>query len=140
MYYFAYGSNMLRERLEKRVDGVIDLGIGKLTGYKVVFNKKSKDGSGKANIYQDDRFSVLGVIYELSQSQLETLDIRELGYARHQIEAESDNGIIKAETYVAIPSEIDDNLKPTEDYLMFLIKGAKEHNLPSEYIDSLSSF
>jgi gamma-glutamylcyclotransferase len=48
--YFAFGSNMLLERIKKRVPSARALGIATLGGYALRFNKLSKDGSAKANI------------------------------------------------------------------------------------------
>ena len=48
--YFAFGSNMLLERIKKRVPSARVLGNATLGGYALRFNKLSKDGSGKANI------------------------------------------------------------------------------------------
>lgn len=143
MLYFAYGSNMLRSRLEnqrkdnKQIDRVIDRGIGILRGYKIKFNKQSIYGSGKTNLVKDGQSETLGVIYGLTDEQLKLLGEIEFGYKKSKIEVVLGNHIIPAVTYFAIPEKINDNLLPTKDYLDFLILGAEEHNFPIEYLEFL---
>ncbi len=52
-FYFAYGSNMKAERLEKRIQPVRKIGKAKLSGWRLKFDKASKDGSSKANLESD---------------------------------------------------------------------------------------
>jgi gamma-glutamylcyclotransferase len=52
MKYFAYGSNMLTERLRARVGGAAALSKVCVCGYRVRFHKRSDDGSGKCNIIE----------------------------------------------------------------------------------------
>lgn len=137
MLYFAYGSNMLRCRLEERVGLTVDHGTFKLKEYKIKFNKRSIDGSGKTNIIPDNKFEVLGVIYEISKEQLDKLDEDEKGYKRSTVPVVLENNTILVETYIAFPEKTDNNLLPTKDYLSFLIYGSKEHNFPEDYVESL---
>ena len=67
--YFAYGSNMLLERLRKRCKSARFLGVAVVHGYKLVFSKKSKkDGSGKATIAKtaNDDAAVYGALFEIN--------------------------------------------------------------------------
>ena len=50
--YFAYGSNMLKERLcaRDRCPSAMPVDVGSIRGYTLQFWKISKDGSGKATI------------------------------------------------------------------------------------------
>ncbi|MHB1117926.1 MAG: gamma-glutamylcyclotransferase family protein [Minisyncoccota bacterium] len=134
MYYFAYGSNMLRKRIEDRVGTVADLGMGVLGKYKIKFNKQGKDGSGKTNIVPDSDSRVLGVVYELSEEQLGILDGKEVGYKREPLPIEINGKFADIEVYIALANTINDNLLPTMEYLTHLINGAKEHGFPSEYV------
>lgn len=145
MLYFAYGSNMLRSRLEnqkkgeKRIGQVIDHGVGVLSDYAIKFNKASINGSGKANIVKvkSGDSKVLGVIYELTKEQINLLDKIEVGYKRSVVKIVLENNIIPADTFFAHQEKIQNNLFPTRDYLNFLILGAKEHNFPKDYIEFL---
>ena len=50
--YFAYGSNMLEQRLKDRVKSAEFLLNAWIRGYEVRFRKMSIDGSGKADLVQ----------------------------------------------------------------------------------------
>ncbi len=108
--YFAFGSNMLLERIKKRVPSARALGVATLGGYALCFNKLSKDGSSKANIVPsaDPRAVVYGVLYRLDDDDRPRLDkaeglgdgyqIRRVRVRREGAGAEED-----AFTYVAAP-------------------------------------
>lgn len=140
-YYFAFGSNMKRDRLEKRLGQVDDLGIAILPDYLVAFNKLSTiDKTGKANIIPKEQVETIGVLYGLTDEQLKELDKSEGGYVRVPIAITSEGKEIEAQTYVAMENRIDNNLLPTAEYLGYLIDGAEEHNFPGEYQNFLKSF
>jgi hypothetical protein len=48
--FFAYGSNMLTERLRERCPDARPLGTAIARGYLLSFSKRSKDGSAKATL------------------------------------------------------------------------------------------
>lgn len=137
---FEFGSNMKRDRLETRLGPVEDLGIAILPDYLVAFNKKSIDGTGKANIVPKERVETIGVLYGLTDDQLKELDKSEGGYVRVPITITSEGKEIEAQTYVAMENRIDNNLLPTAEYLGYLIDGAEEHSFPDEYQKLLKSF
>lgn len=139
MLYFAYGSNMLRSRLEERVGEVVDRGVAKLKEYKIKFNKKGKDGSGKTNITLQKKSEVWGVGYELTDEQINLLDGIEDGYKRDTINVILENKKVQAEIYFALPEKIDGSLLPTIEYLDFLMSGAQEHDFPKIYLEFLQS-
>ncbi|MFH0712597.1 MAG: gamma-glutamylcyclotransferase family protein [Candidatus Jorgensenbacteria bacterium] len=143
MFYFAYGSNILRSRLEnqkrrkRRIGQVIDHGTGVLFGYTIKFNKTSIDRSGKTNIVKSDDLKVLGVIYELTDEQINLLEEIEVGYKRSPVDIVLESNTIRADTFFANPEKVKDGLFPTRDYLNFLILGAKEHDFSEDYIEFL---
>jgi len=47
---FAYGSNMSTKWMQGRVSSAKPIGRAKLSDKRLVCNKKSEDGSGKANL------------------------------------------------------------------------------------------
>jgi cation transport regulator ChaC/SOS response regulatory protein OraA/RecX len=137
--HFAYGSNMSTPRLEKRVGTVRKRGIAKLDGFEIRFDKKSDDGSGKTNIAKMmDGGTVWGVLFELTPEQMATLASREKGYAtRDDLKVIRDGVPVAATTFVA--KKQTEGLKPTRTYLDYLIAGAREHQLPPEYIAKLQA-
>ena len=144
MFYFAYGSNMLKCRLEnqskngQKIGSVVDKGIARLPKHEIAFNKESTvNESGKANIIPNEKSEVLGVLYGLTDQQFYLLDEIEGGYRRCAVSIEWNSQIVKAETYFAKEISAREKLQPTKDYLAFLICGAKEHGFSEGYINFL---
>lgn len=141
VWYFAYGSNMDSERLERRVGrSCIEWKIGTLRGYELVFNKVANDGSGYANVRPKDQGVVYGVLYLLREQELRKLDRCEGvpdHYKRVPLPVETEAGTIDAVCYVAGKNKVEEGLRPRCDYLKHLVKGASEHNLPQGYIRQL---
>lgn len=141
-WYFAYGSNMDSQRLEKRVGrSAIKWQKGKLMGYQLVFNKIASGEEGYANIRKDSNGIVHGVLYFLSEEELQRLDRCEgvpNHYRRVTLPVETEEGVVRAVCYVAAEDKIKEGLKPNRKYLEHLVRGAQEHNLPPDYIQQLS--
>jgi gamma-glutamylcyclotransferase len=66
--YFAYGSNMLTERLRSRGSSAIVVSRAMVRKYVLEFCKRSADGSGKATIVGSGKDGALvhGVVYEIA--------------------------------------------------------------------------
>ena len=137
MLYFAYGSNMCLARLRARVPSSVPQAVGYLTGYRLVFNKRSADGSGKGNIERTRNRSdrVYGVVFEFDAAERHQLDQAEYGYEAVTVAVHLVDSAIEAMTYSAISK--DARLKPYHWYKAFVVQGAKEHGLPSDYIAQL---
>ena len=92
MIYFAYGSNLLTERLRRRVPSATPLGRAALGGHQLRWHKRSDvDGSGKCSVLatgrEEDR--VLGVIFRLEPAHKVGLDEAEglgIGYGEKEVE------------------------------------------------------
>jgi gamma-glutamylcyclotransferase len=144
MDYFAYGSNMSTQRLTapNRVPSAIVKTTGHIKGHALKFNKVSIDGSGKGSIEQTDNKDdlVYGVVYEIDEKEKPALDRAEgLGHGYEEIEiiVSTPVGDIVANTYYATNTK--DTLKPYDSYMEYVIDGAKEHNLPKEYIKKIEA-
>jgi gamma-glutamylcyclotransferase (GGCT)/AIG2-like uncharacterized protein YtfP len=129
---------MNEERIKNRVKSdVKTVGVGKLEGFEIIFNKPSSDKKkARANIKENPHKIVYGVVYELTEGQLNKLNTREPGYRREKrkikIIKNDKEEEIEAEIYVAEITK--EGLKPDEEYIRELIDGAKKHNLPQDYI------
>lgn len=145
--YFAYGSNMLTERLAARCPSAWAICIGRLSPcYDLVFCKRSVDGSGKAGVIErPDSTSgaqTYGVIFELSGSDRDALDRYEGdGYARHDAVSVNtgSGGSLVCTSYIAQSDALEPQLKPYDWYLAVVIAGAKQHKLPDAYIEALQA-
>jgi gamma-glutamylcyclotransferase (GGCT)/AIG2-like uncharacterized protein YtfP len=137
---FAYGSNMCSGRL--RNYGVSPRGAGRaavLTGYQLLFNKRSSsDDSGKANVQPRAGSEVWGVLYTISDADLQRLDEGEVGYHRVPLRIQMPTGTdVEAWVYVSSAPDRDPALRPYTWYQRFLVEGAREHSLPADYIVAL---
>ena len=134
--YFAYGSNMSTERLRETVPSAKALGRAKLPSKRLVCNKKSKDGSGKANLIDNTGDTVWGVLYEVDPAELNGIDRVESSYTRIILELIIDQDS-SVEAYVYVSSELIDDARPYDWYKKLVIKGAREHQLPASYVQYL---
>lgn len=146
MKYFAYGSNMLEERLQRRVPDATFLTTGSVRGYRLLFHKRSTDGSGKCNIVATNSASdvVHGVAYEVPEDRLGALDRAEgVGYGynhNYDITVRLAEGTdTRMLAYVADSSAIDNTLIPYTWYHGLVVAGAEQHQLPEDYIADLRS-
>lgn len=137
--YFAYGSNMSTKQLTQRGIKPKRSFIAELRAHTLEFNKLSNDGSTKVNIERNASSKVLGVVFEISASDLAELDRYEGApehYKRQTIRVRSeDNEVHNATTYVAVRKAQD--LKPKAEYVRKIIEGAVEAGLPWSYIEPL---
>jgi len=141
MKYFAYGSNMDPNRMKERGINFSKREHAILEGWKLEFNKVSfkNPKEGYANIVMNENSVVEGVLYEIPDSDLKTLDRYE-GYPSHygriKIIVIMNNGEkVEAVTYVAKPDKVKDGLKPSREYLSHLLKGCDL--LSEEYCNKL---
>lgn len=142
--YFAYGSNMLTERLTaiQRCPSAMPRGIAVARGYSLAFTKPSRDLSGKATLTETDGCHQYGVLFEIDDRELSDLDREEgrgNGYERDDLfpVVLPDGSKINVSTYIA--SECKSGLNPYDWYLALIVAGAKQHNLPVEQIEALQA-
>ncbi|MFC1935881.1 gamma-glutamylcyclotransferase, partial [Chloroflexota bacterium] len=108
-------------------------GRGFLTDKKMLFNKRSMDGSGKANLVDSPDDVTWGVIYEIDAQDLDALDRIEGGYDRLPVLVRRlDGDTVEAESYVS--RNLADAPVSYEWYKELVLSGAREHNLPQDYI------
>ena len=137
--YFAYGSNMNIRHLTERTNSARMVGIGYLPDKQVVFNKRSKkDGSGKANIIDNQANRAWGVLFEIDDADLQILDRIEGGYDREVLQAITDKGDnVEVVTYIS--GQLIDPPVAYDWYKEIIVHGAKENGLPGDYITYLKS-
>jgi gamma-glutamylcyclotransferase (GGCT)/AIG2-like uncharacterized protein YtfP len=153
MLYFAYGSNLDPDQMRSRCPDHQVVGLAALREHRLTFPLYSNRwGGGVASVQLHHGETVWGVLHELIEKDLEALDgfegFRGTGdqhnvYDRDQITVElvrPDDGSIprrvRAGIYVARPSNPS---PPSRRYLDVLVKGARHHRLPEEYIAKLSA-
>lgn len=142
MKYFAYGSNMLTERLRARVSSASNPTHYALRKYYLRFHKKSVDCSGKCSIVAtgSDADVVHGVLFDVEDAQivmLDTVEGADNGYRRDEITVMLGGAETKVFVYVAEKSVIDEALVPYCWYYDLVLAGAEQHALPGDYIAGL---
>jgi hypothetical protein len=135
--YFAYGSNMSTARTEERVGKVRARGTARLAGHKIAFDKAGADGTGKTNIVPNKATDVWGVLFGISAEQFKKLAGYEVGYVEQSLSVRLGNEDVLARTFVA--DKRTRGLRPSREYLGFLIAGANEHRLPDGYAKALKA-
>lgn len=152
MLYFAYGSNLNAEQMQHRCPGHAVVGMGALRDHRLVFPVTSHDwGGGVAGVVPSHGAAVWGMVYELTDEHIATLDRYE-GFQgpddQHNLyERQSvfvdltrpDDGSIprrvRAACYFARPSN---PAPPSRRYLDAILTGARHHHLPDEYVAALA--
>lgn len=137
---FAFGSNMCSLRLRDYSVSPERPGVAAvLRMYRLRFNKRSRDGSGKANAEPDSTGEVWGVLYSIPSEHLKALDQGEgSGYSRRREVVRCEDGTTcEAWVYVASKPDANSTLRPYGWYKRLLVEGAKEHGLPPDYITQL---
>jgi cation transport regulator ChaC len=138
--YFAYGSNLLRERFEQRVGRVATPRRAILTGYRFAFNKSSTGGEIHGNIVADSGSIVRGVVYECTPDQFAPLDRIEWGYLRVTVTVHTEDGAgLDAETYIATGDSVAPDGRLDPEYLGTITRGAREQGLPEEYVRGIEA-
>ncbi len=110
--------------------------------HELRWHKKSRDGSGKCDIFftGDPDHQVHGVLFEISGSEKARLDKAERlhhGYEEKMVEVITTAGRVSAVTYYA--TERDEEVRPYEWYKRYVVDGAIEHGLPEDYVRLLKS-
>ena len=136
---FAYGSNLLRERLRERCPGIGFAGRAVLAGHHLTFDKVSADGSGKGAFDAATGESVHGVLWQVPDDEMVALDVAEgrgHGYERSTIGVVTEDGTT-CDVLVYRATNTRPGLRPYDWYLALVIAGAMQHDLPHAYIDRL---
>lgn len=152
--YFAYGSNLNQEDLNlwciRHKRPKIDLAAKKphkvmLDGFELVFDYFSKISRkcGVADLKKSEGKYVEGVLFEMSEEEMKTIDEKEgpKVYHRQKVLVTLKNGQrVEATTYM-VKDELRGNghVPPSNGYLKLIINGAEKFELSENWINFLSS-
>jgi gamma-glutamylcyclotransferase (GGCT)/AIG2-like uncharacterized protein YtfP len=153
MLYFAYGSNLDPVQMASRCPFAQTVGLAALRDHRLVFPRYSESwGGGTAGMSPSHGPTVWGVLFEVTDACLATMDAHEgfrksgdphNSYEREQISVEltrPDDGSfprrVRAWTYVANEAN---PTPPSRRYLDTILRGARHHRLPEEYIAALAA-
>jgi len=137
--YFAYGSNMLTERIKARAIDANPLSIAHITGRRLTFHeiatRKNGSRTGKCDICidPDPKAVVYGVLFEIPESQFDDLNTFEKGYSLVDLVVHSPR--LGAVTAVAdLADRTDAALISYDWYRDLVLEGALQHAIPRPYI------
>lgn len=144
--YFAYGSNMNMEQIKTRCYSPEPIAVARLPDHQVGFFGYSKvwDGALETVVPAPGR-EVWGVVYQLSFGDGDMLDawqdVRLDGtgpYFHYPLVIEDRHGnrydvMFYKKDILGLPQ------LPSEEYLNWILAGARQHKLPPDYIASLAS-
>lgn len=134
MQYLAYGSNLSIRVFSSRIDKFNILNTNyELSGFKLVFNKLSKDGSAKANIVESKSDFVYCNIYKIDESEIKVLDKIE-GYKYGYNKLFLNDNLF---TYIADTNYIKNNIYPYDWYLYLILDGMLSCNFNKDYIENV---
>uniref|UniRef100_A0AC34QP05 Gamma-glutamylcyclotransferase n=1 Tax=Panagrolaimus sp. JU765 TaxID=591449 RepID=A0AC34QP05_9BILA len=146
-WYFAFGSNLLKERIRVQIKGAQFEAVGHLRNFELAFFDYGDRWKGApASIEQKNGSEVWGCVWRVPNSFAKELDKQELGYHRLNVTVE-------------IPSQLDEDgrirkvvcrtyqlsnpnralQKPSPHYKHVIVSGAIEHELPDHYINELKA-
>jgi gamma-glutamylcyclotransferase (GGCT)/AIG2-like uncharacterized protein YtfP len=138
MHYFAYGSNMNHKLMEKRCPGSHFIKPVYLEHAKFVYDGKSSRWEDKAvaNIISCDNARVWGGLFQISQLNLDSLDVNYEGFPKHYGRGMVKVKDIDGEQYDAwVYYRVGQKQgSPSEEYRHIVIQGARDCSLPEDYI------
>jgi AIG2-like family len=137
LWYFAYGSNLDPETfLGRRGMRPAEACCAVLEGFELVFDLPVGPGErGVANLRPRDAARVHGVAYALDAGQAAHLDLTEgvhRGYYRRTPVRLASPAPREAFTYTSVRGVA--GRKPSGRYLGLLLRGARHHGLPEEWV------
>lgn len=130
-------------RLKARVNSATFIGMCMLKKHDLRFHKKGRDNSSKCDCFETGQESnfILGALFEIDQSAKAALDVAEglgNGYELKTVQVIHEAlGQFEAITYYA--TDIDASLKPYDWYVNHVLIGAKEINVPEDYLAKIET-
>lgn len=144
--YFAYGSNLLVERLAARCPSAEVIGSVSVAGWRLAFQSKSFDGSGKATLVVGTPSDVVhGRLYEIDLADRPALDaaegadrdppiyLRRDDFAVVDASGESVSGVT-----VYLAREENAPLPPWDWYRALIVAGGVQADLPAAEVAALA--
>lgn len=141
--YLAYGSNLHPRRLEARIGSTRLVGVARLPGWSLSFDKRGGDGSAKANLHAAPGTGAVAyaAAYSVSSDQLGMLDVFEgcgRGYETFPMTVDIDGERLNAFTYLVPSQWVSSTMLPFDWYVDLIVSGARFHGFVTTYIERIS--
>ena len=146
--YFAYGSNMNQEDLNRHFKKYYHYiwvprrpRVAVLKDYRLDFNYYSESRKGSAaNIMASPGDSVVGLLFEVDEQEFKVLGRKEGAPDRYDeidVEVTADGRAVDAKTFKVLKKHETEFRKPAADYMALIISAAEAHDFPAWYIEKL---
>lgn len=130
MLYFAYGSNLWQEQMQQRCPDHRIIGQGQLAGYRWLITAR-----GYASIVKSPADCVLGMVYDLSEADIRTLDsyegVAQGSYYKQQFSVQIGNRLVSCMTYI---DPVTEEGVPQQEYIARINHGIQDAGLPKIYV------
>jgi gamma-glutamylcyclotransferase len=130
MLYFAYGSNLWRQQMISRCPNHREIAAGLLRGWRWIITTR-----GYAGIVESEGDYVLGTVYELSEADLQNLDLFEGvaqgNYRKEMITVDVDGRDLNCLVYID-PVTVEGN--PKVEYIARINNGIRDAGFPDAYV------
>lgn len=138
--YFAYGSNMLMERLRARCPSATPVGVAVAENHELILSLPGGGPSGKAGLVAKSGASVPGVVFEMTVADAVALDAHEgPSYRRAERFEIAGHATVTAMTYVARPEALGETHHPFDWYRALVLAGAMQHRLDDGHIERIAA-
>ena len=140
-WYFSYGSNLSKQQMLRRTGSNPKSHTAFLVNYKLAFRKVLTGNDVYATIVPTQGAIVHGVAYLCSSHAMAQLDrfegVNENCYRRESVSVTTHSNH-NLECIVYIGESFSKEVSfPTSSYLKLILTGAREHQLPPDYIESI---
>jgi gamma-glutamylcyclotransferase (GGCT)/AIG2-like uncharacterized protein YtfP len=140
--YFAYGSNMDPRTMRRTVPEAQVVGPGRLEGFRLEFNVYSdRWEGGAANLEPDEDAHVWGVVWEVPDGAMDSLDtfVGHPTFYRREDVAVAPSGSDPLECLTYRVAHQKGYVRPTPQYLARLRGAVRLQGLPPEALDIIES-
>ena len=142
LYYFAYGSNMNWPQMQRRCPSAQFVCVARLVNYEFGITRHSRlRNCGTANVFPAHGKEVCGIVYDVSEADLVTLDSFEDGYRRELRPVYALGDGAQPLVVLIYVAEIETNApRSNAEYKRLILEGARHWSLPASYLALLEAF
>ena len=141
MHYFAYGSNMNWPQMQQRCPSAQFVCVARLVNYEFGITRHSRlRNCGTANVFPAHGKEVCGIVYDVNEADLVTLDSFEDGYRRELRPVYALGDGAQPLVVLIYVAEIETNVpRSNAEYKRLILEGARHWNLPATYLALLEA-
>jgi gamma-glutamylcyclotransferase len=141
LHYFAYGSNMNWPQMQRRCPSAQFVCVARLVNYEFGITRHSRlRNCGTANVFPAHGKEVCGIVYDVNEADLVTLDSFEDGYRRELMPVYAFGDGTQPLVVLIYVAEIETNVpRSNAEYKRLILEGARHWSLPASYLALLEA-